>query len=72
MQCEIVQLQKSDKGWIEKKQSSDCLRQQNAKNLVISAKKWWNKKVTQNCNTYAGKFMDGKIPALKGAKQGGM
>jgi len=31
-----------------------------------------NKKVTQNCNTCEGKFMDGKIPAPKGAKQGGV
>jgi hypothetical protein len=31
-----------------------------------------NKKVTQNCNTCEGKFMDGKISTPKGAKQGGM
>jgi len=31
-----------------------------------------NKKVTQNCNTRASEFMDGKISALKGARKGGM
>jgi hypothetical protein len=45
--------------------------QQNAKNLAISAENG-NKKVTQNCNTCAGKFMGRKFPAPKGAKQGGM
>jgi hypothetical protein len=46
-------------------------RQQNAENLAISAQNG-NKKVTQNCNTCAGKFMGRKIPAPKGARKGGM
>jgi hypothetical protein len=44
------------------RQSGVQLWQQNAKNLAISAQNG-NKKVTQNCNTRAGKFVGRKFLA---------